>query len=178
MINPLHTSINLSPYRKRVIAEKTVEWCKANLGTKRSKLTLKVRKANAVALKENEVGHFKYWNNEMVLNHDVCKSVKMILTTIIHEYTHYLQPMRQKYVELYEKHGYWKHPFEIEARSNEKLWVKCYEEVVKPYLIKSGLWSITRDLCPPHRTDQDFHNLDDLVSYNQSVSPKSRIWQM
>lgn len=139
MINPLHNNVALTHSRKRIIAQKTLEWCKANMGSRRAKLTLKVRKAGTTARQTQEVGHFKYWCNEMVIHWDLCESVRSIVTTVIHEYTHYLQPMEKHYVELYHIHGYQKHPFEIEARSNEKLWTKCYNEVVKPYLTEAGL---------------------------------------
>ena len=109
------------------------------MGTKRAKLTLKVKKSGVTARKYNELGHFKFWNNEMVIHSDLCASIRTLVSTVIHEYTHYLQPMEKNYVALYEIHGYNKHPYEIEARENEKMWTKCYQEVVKPYLTETGL---------------------------------------
>ena len=58
--------------------------------------------------------------NTMTLFLTPIKTVGELLRTFVHEYTHYLQPCRTKYMKLYEIHGYHDHPFEIEAYKVEK----------------------------------------------------------
>ena len=59
------------------------------------------------------------------------KTVKDLTSTIIHEYTHSLQPCRTHYFRLLKEHGYKKHPYEIEARKNEILFKKALREYRK-----------------------------------------------
>lgn len=49
------------------------------------------------------------------------KNLGQLTSAYIHEYTHYLQPCKTKYRKLLKEFGYDSHPFEIEARQNEKL---------------------------------------------------------
>lgn len=53
------------------------------------------------------------------------KYIRDFIQTIIHEYTHFLQPILKSYVSIAKKVGYDNHPFEIEARENE---YKYYRE--------------------------------------------------
>ena len=139
MINPLFKTDDLNTRRKRIIAEKTLEWCKANMGTRRANLEFVVKKAGTTAKQNKEQGHFKFWCNQMVIYSDMCPSVRSLISVVIHEYTHFLQPMERDYVRLHHQFGYHKHPFEIEARANERLWSKCYADTIKPYLLECGL---------------------------------------
>ena len=61
------------------------------------------------------------------------KTVKDLVSTIIHEYTHSLQPCRKHYFRLLKEYGYKKHPYEIEARKSEVLFKKVLREYRKIY---------------------------------------------
>ena len=52
---------------------------------------------------------------------DEINTIGKFTSTIIHEYIHSLQPQNEKlYYKLLKEHGYWDHPFEVEARLYEK----------------------------------------------------------
>ena len=54
----------------------------------------------------------------------------MLIQTIIHEYTHYTQNLKN-YKVLYSMFGYDNHPQEVEARKNEKLYSPCWKQIKK-----------------------------------------------
>lgn len=59
--------------------------------------------------------------NEIHVFTDEVHTLGMVTSVILHEYTHYLQPIKSKYYKLLKEHGYDNHPFEIEARENERV---------------------------------------------------------
>jgi len=120
---------SLTTRQKRNIAEKTLHWCKSNMGSKLDELEFIVKKAGTMARQNIEQGHFKFWCNQIVIYSDMCPSISSLISVVIHEYTHFLQPMARDYIRLHHVFGYQEHPFEVEARENEKLWLRCYEEI-------------------------------------------------
>jgi len=57
-------------------------------------------------------------------------TIEEFISTFIHEYTHYTQPIRTKYYKLYKQFGYDNHPHEIHARDNEiKLFPILYNNI-------------------------------------------------
>jgi Zn-dependent peptidase ImmA (M78 family) len=63
-------------------------------------------------------GNYCLYKNQITIYINNCETLKNLVSTIIHEYTHYLQPMG-RYKE-YEKYYYYStHPFERQARRNE-----------------------------------------------------------
>ena len=94
------------------------EWCHANMGVnnrKRSDLTYSFGKDE-----DGFYGFYCPFVNHIRLSLTECKTVGRLTSSFIHEYTHYLQPVRTKYVPLLATHGYWDNPFEVEARMIEK----------------------------------------------------------
>ena len=68
----------------------------------------------------NYYGQYDPSNNCIEIYPDECRTLGQYTSTLIHEYTHYLQPVRTKYIPALITHGYWNNPFEVEARMTEK----------------------------------------------------------
>ncbi len=73
-------------------------------------------------------GMFDCGTNKIVVNRAYSHNVKLLVQTILHEYTHYLQNMTQ-YSSILKKVGYDNHPFEIDARNSEKLYTEVYKQL-------------------------------------------------
>lgn len=65
-------------------------------------------------------GEFEVKNNTIKLHGLKIKELGDLTKTFIHEYTHYLQPIKSQYWKLEREFGYDDHPFEVEANENEK----------------------------------------------------------
>ena len=87
---------------------------------KRKRTELNMVAAHESDSKRKICGWYCPTNNEITIFIDSCKTVGEFTSTFIHEYTHHMQPCRTKYNKLLKQYGYTKHPFEIEAVSNEK----------------------------------------------------------
>ena len=93
-------------------------WCYENMGVnnrKRTDLTYSFGKDG-----DGFYGFYCPINNHIRICTNECKTVGRLTSTFIHEYTHYLQPVRTKYLTSLMEHGYWDNPFEVEARMVEK----------------------------------------------------------
>ncbi len=64
-------------------------------------------------------GCYDAFINEITIYTKNSNTIEEFISTFIHEYTHYLQPIRTKYYKLYKQFGYDNHPHEIHARDNE-----------------------------------------------------------
>ena len=108
----------LTKKQVKKIVKFCANWCYENMGVnnrKRSGLTYSFGK--------EEDGFYGFYcpiNNHIRVSLTECKTVGRLTSTFIHEYTHYLQPVRTKYASALVKHGYWDNPFEVEARMMEK----------------------------------------------------------
>lgn len=106
----------------------TVEWCKGNLRSpeihRRKNLCIMVHRS------ENQVyGEYCYNNNWLTINIRQCINIKDIVSTTIHEYTHFLQKL-DDYAKKTKEVGYNDNPYEVEARENEKLYTtKCWKQI-------------------------------------------------
>lgn len=61
---------------------------------------------------------------------DYNPNIKCLISSIIHEFTHDLQPVTSKYDKLHKKYGYINHPQEKAARKNEDRFTKvCWEDI-------------------------------------------------
>lgn len=110
----------------RLIAKETIDYCISTLGVKRS---LPIPTVSVVKRgRSRRYGQYDITNNHIQIHYDICKDVKTVIQTIIHEYTHYLQNLRKYYV-LSLEYGYDKHPQEIEARKNERLYSPCWKQI-------------------------------------------------
>lgn len=110
----------------RRVAKETINYCISTMGTKPN------LPVPAVSIqyrgRSRNYGQYDSNRNKVQVFHNTCGDVKMVIRTIIHEYTHYLQDM-EKYWIVYKKVGYDNHPLELEARSNEKLYSPCWREI-------------------------------------------------
>lgn len=124
----LNTKTNtLDNKQIRKIVNMTILWCQNNMGVnnkRRSKFKISVCKQHTK--KEPLMGVFDQFDNRVIVYYNNCESVKQLICTTIHEYTHYLQPILTYYLKLYKKFGYNEHPMEVEAEENEKLYKECW----------------------------------------------------
>ena len=113
-----------------------LKWCREHFGIntrKRTKLkfiltekTRNIRKSNSIVY-----GRYCFWRNTITIYGPNCKKIEQIVSTIIHEYTHYLQS-RTKYKKYEKTHYYSTHPLERSAFRNEQLYTKqCMTEIKK-----------------------------------------------
>ena len=94
------------------------KWCYENMGVnnrKRSELTYSFGHET-----DGFYGFYCPIMNHIRVSVGECPTVGRLTSTFIHEYTHYLQPVRSKYLKSIAEHGYWNCPFEVEARMMEK----------------------------------------------------------
>ena len=69
-------------------------------------------------------GQYNY-DYSITINPTNCKTMKMYVRTIIHEYTHHIQKgLKRNYTSSVNRNGYYDSPFEVEARENELKYVK------------------------------------------------------
>lgn len=105
---------------KKVI-DFSVEYCVNNLGfnnRKRKQLEIHYCDTNPYFFLE-VFGEYDAVNNMMYLYGDTCNTVGKLCSTVIHEYTHFLQPVLTKYKSANDEYGYLDNPFEVEARENQ-----------------------------------------------------------
>lgn len=117
---------NIDREIKIAYTKQAIKWCEYNLGInerKRKKLEVIISDRKRKSGKFVYYGNYCFYRNKMVIYIENCKSLKEIVSTIIHEYTHYLQS-RTKY-EAYEEYYYYSnHPYERQARRNEIKYTK------------------------------------------------------
>jgi hypothetical protein len=110
---------------RRVVKE-TIMWCQENLGTKSYGVDFSVRTHRNKT--SPSYGCYDNARRTIMLHRNNTPTVKMIVRTVLHEYTHYLQNLRW-YHNVLSKVGYDKHPQELEARGMEKLYSVCWNEI-------------------------------------------------
>ena len=107
----------------------TVEWCKKFFTEphikRRRELLVMVYNSHT-----HEVfGQYCERNNWLTINLYDCPTVKDIIKTTIHEYTHYCQDLKE-YSVMTKQVGYDKNPLEVEARLNEDTYYKnCWRSI-------------------------------------------------
>ena len=84
---------------------------------------------------DNDMGEYRYWDNEIIVYYNNCRTVSNLIRTIVHEWQHQLQPMT-KYEGMDERHGYHNNPMEIEAMEAEQKYYKRLWEAIKPKINK------------------------------------------
>ena len=76
------------------------------------------------------MGQFDYKTNTLTIYHNNNYTVKDLIQTTIHEYTHYLQPISTYYYKYSRIYRYYDNPFEVEAFKNEKKYYrKCWKSI-------------------------------------------------
>lgn len=115
-----------TPYIRDVVGE-TIMWCEKNMGKKRKRTKLKFRVLTQTH-GENCYGMYDPKKNTIIVHRNMCQSVRDVVKVVIHEYTHFLQDLRG-YSKVLREVGYRRHPQEVEARGNEKLFSKCWTDI-------------------------------------------------
>lgn len=123
---------NIETSLKKKYVLETLKWCKWYFGINPRKRTkLKVNFSDKKRTIKNSIvfGNYCFYRNTITIYLPNCMNINDVVSTTIHEYTHYLQS-RLKYRD-YEKYYYYStHPFEREARRNEEKYTKtCLKEV-------------------------------------------------
>jgi uncharacterized protein YjaZ len=131
----LNTKTSKLPKKEiKKIINTTLEWCSANFGVnnrRKYRFQISVKKQ---LRGEKRYGEFNCISNKMTIFYNNCDIIKDLVTTVIHEYTHYLQPVRRDYGVLAKYFDYSSHPMEIEARMNEDIYYKKTWKYVKSTL--------------------------------------------
>ena len=117
---------DLSVHQIRTIVKETIMWCQENLGTKSYGVDFSVRTQRNKT--SPSYGCYDNARRTIMLHRNYTPTVKMIVRTVLHEYTHYLQNLRW-YGNVLSKVGYDKHPQEREARAMEELYSQCWKEI-------------------------------------------------
>lgn len=113
------------------IAQEVYFWCVETLGTPLKSGIVPFLYLDFENL-EKSTNFGQYYRQKITIYPYNMRSFKDIITTIIHEYTHFLQMPNKYDMKLYQKHDYSNHPMEIEAAEFEKKYYKkCYYHLRK-----------------------------------------------
>jgi hypothetical protein len=118
---------NWTRTEKKLLSERVFRWCKKNMGINRR---YKIPISLSVVRNDYEprtYGAFDPDKNQIILYHNKIRTLQKLVTTIIHEYQHSLQPVKTKYAVYSIFYGYWNNPLEKDARNAEK---KHYKKVI------------------------------------------------
>jgi uncharacterized protein YjaZ len=121
---------------KKLYAKETLKWCKTFFGKndrKRRKLVFILSNRPRTMKKCVVFGNYCFWRNMITIYLPNCNDVNDIVSTIIHEYTHYLQS-RPKYLLYQSQYYYSTNPYEREARRNEEKYTKICLKHIKSSL--------------------------------------------
>ena len=127
----LHTPTSelTSPEIRRVVCE-TIKWCEENLGVKYKSRTLTYKVRTLGDKYTPAYGMYDPVKNTIYVFRNHAPTVKMVVKSVLHEYTHFLQNLRWYTHNLY-KLGYHKHPQEREARIMETAYSVCWKDIKK-----------------------------------------------
>ncbi len=121
---------------KKYYAIQTLKWCREYFGEndrKRTKLIFEFSERPRTMKKCIVYGNYCFWRNKMTLYLPHCNTIHDIISTIIHEYTHYLQS-RPKYQHYQRHYFYSTNPYEREAKRNEDRYTKMCLKHIKSFL--------------------------------------------
>jgi hypothetical protein len=128
----------VDPMEKKLYAIYTLKWCKKHLGVNKRKkgspkfsfrLTFSDKDLNDYGFPV--CGHYCHETNKIVIYNDFCETIESVVSTTIHEYTHYLQPT-SKHFQYLKSYYYSHNPLEKEAFKNEiKYTKKCLRMIKK-----------------------------------------------
>ena len=121
---------------KKKYTNLAIRWCKENFGVnerKRTKLQLELTYRKRTIKRSMVFGNYCFYRNKITIHLGECKTMLDLISTIIHEYTHYLQS-RNQYKSYERTHCYYTNPCEREARKNEEKYTKLCIREIKKYL--------------------------------------------
>jgi len=110
----------------RTIVCETIRWCETNLGAKSYGVDYSVRTLPVGYTPA--YGMYDYNKRTIMVFRNYAPTVKAVIRSVLHEYTHYLQNLRW-YNHTLSKVGYNKHPQEREARVMEELYSQCWGDI-------------------------------------------------
>lgn len=113
----------------RKIVRECIKWCEKEIGVKPSrKGTFKYRVLTLPNGYTPAYGSYDYEKNSLNVYRNYAEDVKMVVRSVLHEYTHYMQNLRY-YNNVLKKVGYDAHPQEIEARGMESFYSICWKQI-------------------------------------------------
>lgn len=121
---------------KKQYAIKALKWCKNFFGEndrKRSKLSFEFTTRKRTLKGHMVYGNYCFYRNKMTIHEPACETIYDIVSTVIHEYTHYLQS-RPLYKIYQDNYYYSTNPYEREAKRNEEKYTKLCMKEIKLYL--------------------------------------------
>lgn len=123
------TDKNLTMDQSYKIVNLTIQWCEKFFTAPQ----IKRRRELLVMIYHSETnrvyGQYCDRNNWLTINTSFCGSVKDLVKTTIHEYTHYCQDLKE-YSLMNKKVGYDRNPFEVEANLNEETYyTNCWRSI-------------------------------------------------
>lgn len=125
----LHTKTKklTTPEIRKVVGE-AVNWCKVNIGSKGKFRTLKYRVLTLPEGCTPAYGMYDPQKNVLYVFRNHTTNVKMVIRSVLHEYTHFMQNLRY-YTKVLNEVGYNKHPLEQQARGMEYFYNDCWEGI-------------------------------------------------
>jgi hypothetical protein len=121
---------------KKKYAILTIKWCKEFFGVnerKKTKLEFEFTTRKRSIKKAMVYGNYCFYRNKMTIHEPACETLYDIVSTVIHEYTHYLQS-RTLYKKYQDKYYYSRNPYEREAKRNEEKYTKECMKYIKSFL--------------------------------------------
>ena len=106
---------------KKKLTNLTIKWCRDFFGVndrKQTKLKLRFSNRKRTIKKSIVFGNYCFWRNVITIYLPHCNNEYDIVSTTIHEYTHYLQS-RPRYQDYQKNYYYSTNPYEREAKRNE-----------------------------------------------------------
>ena len=112
------------------IAKATLKWCERVMGVNRRKKWLVKTYIRKAMEGDDTCGEYDCWDNEIYIYWNNCETIRELVATCIHEWTHQNQPILTKY---YKYPGtYSRNPYERQAKYNETTWTPiCWNEIKK-----------------------------------------------
>jgi hypothetical protein len=125
------TTKELGKKKIEVIVKTSIDWCVKNMGVnkrRKEKINYLVYSQDMSADGSRNLGCYDPDFNTIGVTYNLCKNVRELIETVIHEYQHSLQPL--SYYQKYDRqYGYKNNPLEVEARMvATSLYSKLWEE--------------------------------------------------
>lgn len=120
---------------KKNYATFALDWCRENIGINERKRTELRLEFSEVKRKKNGFifyGTYCFYKNRILIYIENCNTIFDIVSTIIHEYTHYLQS-RTKYKTYVKTYNYSRNPYERQAKRFEQKHTKECTKYVRSY---------------------------------------------
>lgn len=119
---------------KKKYATLAFKWCKKKFGIckrKKRKLIFEFTKRFGSWKGYPIYGRFCFYRNKIIIYEPMCFTLHDIISTVIHEYTHYLQSGSQ--YKKYELNYYYStNPYERQAKKYEKIYTQeCLKDIRK-----------------------------------------------